>query len=124
VTLLLGVRALPQAAGSYPAWFLMLLTAGLLALTAVFSARDRHGRAFVASALGMVTLWLTAAIVQYPLLLRAADGQGHLTIRNASSSPLTLKVMLIIALIGMPFVLAYTIYVYRIFTRKPKQEGA
>ncbi|HEX15747.1 MAG TPA: hypothetical protein ENF44_01295, partial [Deltaproteobacteria bacterium] len=36
-----------------------------------------------------------------------------LTIYNASSSALTLKVMLIIALVGMPVVIGYTIYAYR-----------
>ena len=34
---------------------------------------------------------------------------------NASSTPLTLKVMLAIALIGMPFVIGYTIFIYRRF---------
>lgn len=34
---------------------------------------------------------------------------------DASSSELTLTVMLIIACIGMPIVIGYTIFVYRIF---------
>ena len=97
----------------------MLVTAGLLALTAVMALSARPGKAFIASALGMVTLWLTAAVIQFPVLLRSADGLGDLTIANASSSPLTLRTMLIIALLGMPFVVGYTIYVYRVFTRKP-----
>ena len=42
---------------------------------------------------------------------------------NASSSKLTLTVMLIIALVGMPFVIGYTIYVYRAFRGKVKLEG-
>jgi cytochrome d ubiquinol oxidase subunit II len=41
-----------------------------------------------------------------------------LTIYNASSSQYTLKTMLIIALIGVPIVLVYTIYVYRVFKGK------
>ena len=36
-----------------------------------------------------------------------------LTITNASSSQLTLTVMLIIALIGVPIMLVYTAFVYR-----------
>ena len=41
-----------------------------------------------------------------------------LTIYNASSTPRTLTVMLVIALIGMPLVLAYTAYIYRTFAGK------
>jgi cytochrome d ubiquinol oxidase subunit II len=41
-----------------------------------------------------------------------------LTIYNASSSQNTLMVMLILALIGMPIVIGYSIYVYRIFKGK------
>ena len=41
-----------------------------------------------------------------------------LTVSNAASSPLTLKVMFIIALIGMPAVIGYTIFAYRVFKGK------
>lgn len=47
-----------------------------------------------------------------PALGNAADS---LTISNASSTELTLKVMLTIALVGMPVVIAYTIFIYRNF---------
>lgn len=124
VTVGLAALALPFAKESYLAWLLMLVTAGLLALVSLFTGRGQRGKAFIASSLGMVTLWLTAAVIQYPVLLRAQDGQSHLTITNASSSPLTLKTMLIIALLGMPFVLGYTIFVYRIFSRNPGQKKA
>jgi cytochrome d ubiquinol oxidase subunit II len=43
-----------------------------------------------------------------------------LTIQNASSSPLTLKVMAILALFTLPFILFYTFWVYRIFKGKVK----
>ncbi len=38
-----------------------------------------------------------------------------LTVLNASSSPLALRSMLMIALVGMPLVLAYTVFIYRVF---------
>ena len=47
-------------------------------------------------------------------------GQYSLTIYNASSSPKTLGIMLVIALIGMPMVLAYTSSIYWIFRGKVK----
>jgi len=41
-----------------------------------------------------------------------------LTIYNASSTPRTLTAMLVIALIGMPVVIGYTWYIYRLFKGK------
>ncbi len=121
LTLVLGYRSMPHAVGRYPAWASMMATAGLLAWVSIMTRKGRRGWAFLASALAMATLWLTAAIIQFPVLLRCSDGQSHLTIHNTSSSALTLKVMLIIALIGMPLVIAYTIYVYRVFSRKAEK---
>ena len=46
-----------------------------------------------------------------------------LTIYNAASSPATLKIMFIIALIGMPLVITYTAIVYWTFRGKAKVEG-
>jgi cytochrome d ubiquinol oxidase subunit II len=46
-----------------------------------------------------------------------------LTITNSSSSALTLKVMLIIALVGMPAVVGYTIFAFRVFKGKARPEG-
>ena len=46
------------------------------------------------------------------------DLAASLTVYNASSTPYTLRVMLVIALIGMPFVIAYTAIIYRAFRGK------
>ena len=54
------------------------------------------------------------------MVLSNPDPQYSLTIYNASSSPKTLGIMLVIALIGMPIVLAYTISIYWIFRGKVK----
>jgi cytochrome d ubiquinol oxidase subunit II len=63
-------------------------------------------------------LWGIAASVHYPNLVKSLGPGVSLTIYNASSSFLTLKVMLIIALIGMPLVIGYTIFAYRAFKGK------
>jgi cytochrome bd ubiquinol oxidase subunit II len=44
-----------------------------------------------------------------------------LTVTNAASSDLTLSVMLVIALIGVPIVLLYTLFVYSRFVGKVSQ---
>ena len=46
------------------------------------------------------------------------DGAASITIFNAASSHTTLKIMLIIAAAGMPFVLAYSAVIYWAFRGK------
>ena len=45
-----------------------------------------------------------------------------LTITNASSSPLTLKIMLLVVLLFIPVVVTYQIWAYRLFSHKVKNE--
>jgi len=64
-------------------------------------------------------LLLSAGAGLYPnLLVSTVDPAHSLTIFNAASASNTLTVMLVIALIGMPFVLLYTGGVYYIFRGK------
>ena len=59
----------------------------------------------------------------FPNLVPAlGNAAWSLTIENASSSPLTLKTMLIIALIGMPVVILYTAWLYKTFAGKTTAE--
>ncbi|HOQ89967.1 MAG TPA: cytochrome d ubiquinol oxidase subunit II [Candidatus Hydrogenedentes bacterium] len=48
------------------------------------------------------------------------NSEWSLNIYNAAASPKTLGIMLLIALIGMPLVLTYTIVIYRVFRGKVK----
>jgi cytochrome d ubiquinol oxidase subunit II len=52
------------------------------------------------------------------LVPSSIDLANSLTIYNASSTQRTLSTMLIIALIGMPLVIGYTIFIYRVFKGK------
>jgi cytochrome d ubiquinol oxidase subunit II len=56
----------------------------------------------------------------YPNLVLSDPVANSLNIHNAASSPKTLGIMLTIALIGMPIVLAYTVSIYWIFRGKVK----
>jgi len=81
--------------------------------------RNRDFNAFLSSAAAMVGLMLLVAIGLFPyLVLARPDPELGLSIYNASSSPMTLKIMLIIAVIGVPLVLAYTSSIYYIFRGK------
>ena len=78
--------------------------------------RGHYMIAFLLSSVMIAGLLFSAAIGLYPnLLLSTLDPAYHQTIFNAASQPNTLTVMLVIALIGMPFVLLYTAGVYYIF---------
>jgi cytochrome bd ubiquinol oxidase subunit II len=81
-----------------------------------------HGhefRAFVSSSLTIVFLLALVGLGLYPVLLRSnVDLTRSLTIYNAASSQKTLEIMLAIAAIGVPVVLAYTTIIYWIFRGK------
>lgn len=81
----------------------------------------RDFRAFLSSCASMIALMATFGMGMYPNLLLSKPFPEHsLTIYNAASSPKTLEIMLIIALLGMPMVLAYTVSIYWIFRGKVK----
>jgi cytochrome d ubiquinol oxidase subunit II len=95
--------------------FALLLLAGI-AVAPVAARHRRYGTAFLATALTVVAMVGVAAVSLYPLLVPSSTDLGYsLTAYNASSSDRTLWVMLVIALIGMPLVIAYTAYVYHAF---------
>ncbi len=96
------------------ALLLLACVAGPLALRAA-----RLGLAFAASSLATLAVIGLAADGMYPRLVPARpDLAASLTIYNASSTPRTLTAMLVIALVGMPIVIAYTIWIYRTFRGK------
>jgi cytochrome d ubiquinol oxidase subunit II len=88
----------------------------------LFSIRKKHDFApFWESSFAFIGLWLAVAAVHFPNLIKASNGRSlSMTIYNSSTGLQTLKLMSVIALIGMPIVIAYTIFVYRIFKGKAK----
>ncbi|RKX23836.1 MAG: cytochrome d ubiquinol oxidase subunit II [Candidatus Zixiibacteriota bacterium] len=76
-------------------------------------------RAFMASSVTILCMIGLAAVSMYPRMLPSITNLDYsLTIYNASSTDRTLTVMLVIALIGVPIVIAYTWYIYRVFKGK------
>ena len=98
--------------------------AGLIVLVAWFLTRQslnngKDGQAFFMSSVAFAGLWGVVGAIHYPnLVLASNDPALSLTLSNSSSTQLTLTVMLIIALVGMPFVIGYTIYAYTLFKGK------
>jgi cytochrome d ubiquinol oxidase subunit II len=84
----------------------------------------RDFRAFLSSSASMAALMALFAIGIFPnLVISSPSPEYSLTIYNAASSAKTLKIMLIIAIIGMPVVLTYTISIYWIFRGKVKMDA-
>ncbi len=107
-----------------PALFgLPLLT--MLAIANVPRAihHERFGQAFVSSSCAVLGLFALVGVGMFPALVHAWEPARHLTIYNASSSPKTLWIMLIMALIGIPLVLTYTASIYWIFRGKVKLDS-
>jgi cytochrome d ubiquinol oxidase subunit II len=116
-------RASDNVLGSPVGWLFIVVLA--LALLYAFWQQRKEGadmRAFLGSAVVIVALAGIAAVGNYPEIIpaRGTPESTSLTVTNAASGSVTLKAMLIIALIGVPIVLFYTALVYRTFRGKVK----
>jgi cytochrome d ubiquinol oxidase subunit II len=77
--------------------------------------------AFLSSCGAMILLMALFGLTVYPnMVLSMPNPENSLTIYNAASTAKTHFIMLIMAIIGVPVVLAYTVSVYYIFRGKVK----
>jgi cytochrome bd ubiquinol oxidase subunit II len=80
----------------------------------VLTRAHRAGLAFIASALGIFGIIATAGVSMFPFLMPSNIAPAaSLTVWDASSSRLTLFVMLLATLIFLPMVLIYTLIAFR-----------
>ena len=103
-----------------PSWF-VVVAASVLAVANIPREifHGREFRAFLSSSATIGLLLALAGIGLFPTLLRSEPApERSLTIYNAASSAKTLGIMLTIAVIGIPVVLAYTTVIYWIFRGK------
>jgi len=84
-----------------------------------FSSQKNDAGPFWESSFSFIGLFLAAGAAQFPNLITASnDPNFSLTVYNSSTSLYTLQVMAVIGLIGMPIVIGYTLFVYRLFKGK------
>ena len=89
------------------------------AAAAIFVRLRMAGWAFVSTGLTIVLATVVAFEGLFPTVMPSSLGSTYdLTIYNASSSPLTLRVMLVVALIFVPLVLLYQGYSYWVFRKR------
>jgi len=103
--------------------FAALLLGGLVAMPLLLRSKKLLP-AFLASGGALAGMVGQAAVGLFPNMLPSSINPAFsLTITNAASTPKTLTVMLVIALVGMPLVLAYTTLVYWVFRGKVRLES-
>jgi cytochrome d ubiquinol oxidase subunit II len=96
-----------------------LLTVITLLSVGYFIWNKNYMWGFIIQSLTMVLLTAIAFLGLFPrVLISSSNPEWSLTIYNASSSPYTLQVMSIVALIFIPIVLAYTAWTYWIFRKR------
>lgn len=91
--------------------------------TSLFLALRRHVAAFLASATSITGIIATVGFAIFPFVLpSSANPSIGLTVWDASSSHLTLWVMLIAIVIFMPIIISYTSYVYHVMRGTVSEE--
>lgn len=93
--------------------------------TARFTKQQKWPAAWMTSSLTIFTLTFFGLVGIYPALLPSSlDPVFSRTIHNTASSPLTLKIMLVVAVIFVPVVIIYQMWSYRLFAGKVGGEKA
>ena len=107
-----------------PALFIILIAAvaGLL-LVKPFIAKKHFFKAFISSALTILSVTFFGVTGLYPdMLISNIDPSYALTAFNSSSSPLTLKIMLIVVIIFIPLILLYQGWAFNLFKNRLTKE--
>lgn len=120
LTTIYTVALVPRATVNFEHWPWAAIVVVISVLGVANIPRSLHwgrpGQAFASSGVVIATLVVLFGLALYPNLVTASNDPAHsVTALNASSSPMTLTIMLIIAVIGMPFVLAYSGIIYWAF---------
>ncbi len=98
---------------------LPVLAVAAILLVKVFLAKNSPWKAFFASCVLIVLVTMTALAGLFPNVVPSTlTPAGTLTVHNAASSPLTLKIMLVVAMIFVPIVILYQTWANIIFKNK------
>jgi len=100
-------------------WIAPVMAFGGLVLTYMFSRFNSFGFGFITSSISIFGIVSIPGLMMFPFILPSSTFPNHsLTVYDASSSRLTLFIMLIASLIFIPIILAYTSWVYHVLRGK------
>ncbi|MGW8225435.1 MAG: cytochrome d ubiquinol oxidase subunit II [Anaerolineales bacterium] len=92
-------------------------------LSGYFIRRTRMGLAFISTMFAIAATLLTFFLLLYPdVMISSINPANSLTIYNSASSPYTLRIMTIVALIFVPVVLLYQGWSYWVFRKRIRSE--
>jgi len=108
----------------YPVLWLVPLTGVFGALFASLASwKNWHWLAFISSAKTSTAIVATAGIALFPFVLPSSlDSQSSLTLWDATSSHLTLGIMLGVVIVFLPLILLYTSWVYHVMRGKVSEQ--
>ncbi|MFT3731955.1 MAG: cytochrome d ubiquinol oxidase subunit II [Hyphomicrobium sp.] len=107
VTLLAPLLGLVGASGAY-----------------VFIGARREVAALLASSLSIAGIITTVGVSMFPFILPSSvDPNSSLTVWDASSSHMTLFIMLVVAVVFVPIIIAYTSWVYHVMWGKVDEKA-
>jgi cytochrome d ubiquinol oxidase subunit II len=105
--------------GTYLFYIILVVLLGSISYLPIPLKAGNFNRAFFVSSVIIAAMLGQMALSLYPRFVPSSiDLQYSLTIYNSSSSPLTLQTMLVIAIIGVPIVLVYSIFIHYVFRGK------
>ncbi|WP_018341046.1 cytochrome d ubiquinol oxidase subunit II [Corynebacterium caspium] len=106
-------------------WILAAVIALLVVGSALFMWLQRDGWSFLLSALAVLAVagLMFGTIFPNVMPTSLADG-ANMTIWDAASNPYTLRFMTWVAIIMVPFVLAYQAWTYWVFSKRLQAESA
>lgn len=118
----------PHATENIAAYPILWIVPALNVLAIMNIPRAMHlgkpAYAFFTSSMVILALASLFSVAVFPNFMRSTiDPAYNVTLENARSSAGTLKTMLVIALIGMPCVISYTVIIYWIFRGKVKLDS-
>jgi cytochrome bd ubiquinol oxidase subunit II len=105
---------------TYP-WMAAAPIVGILGgvIAFVLAGSRLEKTAFIGTSLLIVGVILTAGFSMFPFIMPSSlDPRSSLTVWDATSSKMTLEIMLVAVIIFLPIVLAYTTWAYRIMRGK------
>lgn len=119
------VGAWMQNYSRYPITMLVPAVGFIGALLAMLTARLGTSRfAFICSGLSIAGVVGTVGLSMFPFILPSiTNPSASLLVWDASSSPLTLLIMLVATIIFLPIILLYTAWVYRVMRGKVTTES-
>jgi cytochrome d ubiquinol oxidase subunit II len=109
---------------AHPSLFIVvIITVAAILGIRYFLSQKTYFKAWFSSAAAIIGATFFGIIGMYPNMLPSSLSDTYnITAQNASSSPLTLKIMLVVVIVFIPVVIAYQIWAYWLFNDKVTKE--